>query len=71
MDDEMIKRCVKASDDYLAYYFEYDRRVAIVKSIIKAMREPTEKMSDAGTEVGPDRNPDEYWYAMIDSITND
>jgi len=39
--------------------------------VFKAMRKPTEKMSDAGCDVGPDRSPEEYYQAMIDVVINE
>lgn len=66
MDNEMIERCAKA-----VRARDTQDEHAIVRAVIKAMREPTEKMLEAGTDVGPDRAPSEYWYAMIDAIINE
>lgn len=66
MDDEMIERCAIAlGKNDKTYDMDYN---AAVITIIKAMREPTEKIIDAMIEVGPDRGPSEYWYAGIDAI---
>lgn len=64
----MIERVGKAIL-YTPNASDYHKLVAI--AAIKAMREPTEKMLEAGTDVGPDRAPSEYWYAMIDAIINE
>jgi hypothetical protein len=68
MDDEMIDRCAKA---LITEYKVNNSFKGMTIAVIKAMREPTEKMQEAGNDVGPDRSPSEYWEAMIDAITND
>lgn len=79
MDNEMIERAARAAAkidqptrDYISFNEsgkKYYRDLTI--EIIKAMREPTEKMNEAALNVGPDRSPNEYWEAYIDSILND
>lgn len=83
MDNKVIERCVKASFECwnnhngLSYTQEdmsdCEKQFAKkhIVEIIKAMREPTDKIIDAMIEVGPDRGPSEYWYAGIDCIINE
>jgi len=68
MDDEMIERVSKAILE-TPNASDYNRLVAI--NAIKAMSWPTDKMLEAGRDVGPDRSPEEYWTAMIDAVIND
>jgi len=37
------------------------------RATIAAMREPTDTVSEAALDIGPDRDPDAYWRAMIDA----
>lgn len=86
MDNKMIERVAEAiynntKNNYNNYkefepYSElYPRTKSIyivhAKAAIQAMREPTEKMREAGCDIGPDRSPEEYYNAMIDAILND
>ena len=43
----------------------------VVVELLTAMREPTEKMLDAGINIGPDKDPFEYWLAMLGSIVDE
>lgn len=72
MDDEMIKRCkfelmtcFAPAIDFKAPYAKIMADMAI-KKIIKAMREPTEKMKSCDGYPGENN-----WYDIIDSILND
>ena len=81
MDNKMIERVIKASfdcwnarrglgytvDDMSDSEKEFAEMHAI--AIIKAMREPTEKMSDV--EVGDNLTREEIWHNYIDAILND
>lgn len=78
MDNEMIERCkfelmtcFAPAINFKAPYAKIMADMAI-KKIIKAMREPTEKMN---TIVGPDMPAGgsviEVWQSVIDSILND
>jgi len=69
MDDEMINRLTPI----LLKHNPQTKIGAIIVLIelLQAMREPTEKMIDAGIEIGPARSPTSYYQAMIDAITND
>lgn len=80
MDNEMIERVAIALKEAQwgkqTKWEDCDESFKIIKRLqalaaIKSMHEPTEKMLDAGCDIGPDRSPSEYWYAMIDAITND
>lgn len=75
MDDKMIDRCIAAAA--LAANAEGINGKDLVISVIKAMREPTEKMLKAADDTFEDRNYDRRddlktaYQAMIDSILND
>lgn len=85
MDKEMLDRAAKAAalaDGYdswdTAHIRTIDKYSAIVMAVIKAMREPTEKMLEAGLTAEADcfQEPDksvvlEIHQAMIDAITGD
>lgn len=82
MDNEMIERCAKilapmswntlnTNCDTKTSKKKREQSLEFSKRFIAAMREPTEKMLEAGIMLGPDKSPDEYWQAMIDAITND
>lgn len=65
MDNEMIERCARAigatsSKDYNT-----------IKIIIKAMREPTEKMINLDELPYSPGEMKFYWWKMIDCILND
>lgn len=66
---EMIERCIKAGVDTGTDFAEWhpDPQQELVTAIIKAMREPTEKMVESGIDVGPDRSPIDYYQAMTDA----
>lgn len=71
----MIERCAKAAYDSSSKLSISDS-MRIVLTIIKAMREPTEKMKMAGSidpgSGGPDDGYEtEVWQAMIDAIIGD
>ena len=85
MDNEMIERVIKASFDCwnehrgLTYSVsdlsssdaEFAKAHAV--AIIKAMREPTEKMKSAmmNVEGYADCDPAEYYQAAIDAVINE
>jgi len=84
MDNEMIERCKAKLEecfapaiDFRAPYAKVMRDMAI-KEIIKAMREPTEKMLGVIHGCYPDI-PDKYasviakqrWQSAIDAVIND
>jgi len=84
MDHEMIERCAKAMVQAMTELSpnDYNAKIVII-AIIKAMREPTEKMIISGCEGNPTQwteNTDDsfaadvahdVWLYMIDVITND
>lgn len=87
MDNEMIERVIKASFDcwkedkgkshFIVEYLsssEYTFAVKHAKAVIKAMREPTEKMLDNG-HIKADWNAKEtinlIYTTMINAILND
>lgn len=39
----------------------------IVRTVILAMREPSDEMECAALDLGPDQDPLAYWQAMIDA----
>jgi hypothetical protein len=54
----------------------WQRHAPLAREVIKAMREPTHDMTRAGWRVAPmegdpNREPDEYWRAMIDAALKD
>jgi hypothetical protein len=79
-DEEMIEKCVTQLRYEINSGGNYKHMVLV---IIKAMREPTEKMIGAGCSNNPtqwNENTDDdfaadaandVWIAMIDSILND
>ena len=66
-DQEMIERVALAicGDDNPANILAIHRTRAV--EAIKAMREPTQQMIDAGWNAKGDQ-PQTHWQAMIDSI---
>lgn len=81
MDNEMIERVAEALTGSKLDTWHPNVQAQLKEqalNVIKTMREPTEKMLDAGADI--DIN-DEYrigtsvtqlvWQSMIDSITND
>ena len=73
MDNEMIERCANVLDekDFNLNALERDQIVMIV---IKAMREPTEKMADEGwyTTAGLHREDAiRCWQNIIGSVINE
>lgn len=89
MDDEMIERCAKAVSNCIDEnkFTDHDlymigqnvpdlTGIAISKAVIKAMREPTDKMKSIegvhwnyGCHICGGLT--EGWYAMIDAVIND
>lgn len=65
MDNKMIERCAKASGVMDTLGFER------IKAIIRAMREPTEKMLEPVTNADgffKVSDPIQAWQKMIDAI---
>lgn len=48
-----------------------DDRMLEARAAIEAMREPTEDMSVAALDCGPDRDAVTYWKVMIDAALKD
>ena len=83
MDKEMIERIIKASFDCwnerrgLNYTVDdlsdSEREFAELHAlaIVKAMREPTEKMIKAGQYIDTVNLEKDIWQAMIDAVIND
>jgi hypothetical protein len=87
MDDEMINRCKEALASCFAPAIDFKAPYAKVmldmgvKEVIKAMREPTSNMEQAGDNLddwGVPSDPGSgnacalaHWHAMIDAILND
>lgn len=83
MDNEMIERVIKASFDCWAKDkgknfvvtdlsdSEYSFAVKHAIAIIKAMREPTEKMLIAGSKIDTETLEWDTWQAMIDAVISD
>ena len=72
MDNEMMERCAKALADYwLKIGFDPSQpNSGAAKAIIKAMREPTQKIID--TNIGSIHwASDEAWQIYIDAILGD
>lgn len=77
MNDEMIERCAKAYSgvDLNSWHPNVQEQIkGTIVDIIKAMREPTEKMIEAAygsNTIEEGSSAYGCWQAMIDSITND
>lgn len=67
-----LKRCFAPAIDFNAPYAKAMADMAI-KEIIKAMREPTEKMAEAMGQIEGycDCDPADYYQAAIDAVLND
>ncbi len=72
MDDEMLERCTRAAWDNAPYFLSKEQAKVISVSVIKAMREPTERMWHAGiAAMNTESDLEIIYHAMIDAILND
>lgn len=73
MDIEMIKRCAEVLRKH--HIMTEPTAAIIVLEFIKAMREPTQSMMNAGSFIDTAQsgvyNANDVYTAMIDSIVND
>lgn len=75
--NEMIERLYKVAfihfteNDNVGYLTGDERQKvrSMVINIVKAMREPTEEMLDAGSAIGP--SSCQYYQAMLDAALKD